>query len=584
MSYGAMAASSSSSSKQSRHDNILATSSDEAGEVFVPSTSRNTQHSTLLLALKTAAIVFLFAGLSVLGVSMSNSYSKTGVSNSKMSSSRSFLDEATDSDSGRVTYSLLTTDQTLSLFDDFITTYNRDYAQDADEYNKRLMVFRSNLDTCDDRNAKESLAGGTAVHGVTRFSDLTTEEFSTVYLMEDQDDEDTTTTKTTKTTTTTTTTTDEEDEEDEDEDEDADEDEEDEKKSKDEEDEEEEDASKSSRGSGKSKATKKSSKKSSKKSGKNSSKKSSKKSGKNSSKKSKGKRELMATAIRERVRLITAKHDAIIKTMATSAQRRLQQQAKSVFSEAAQRTRRLSDPTIKYQDWSDDYTTDVKNSGSCAGSWAIAAAEQIESDGIIGGVITVNDALSAQQILSCTDGQDGCSGGSLEDAIAYVQKPGGLFKTADYAWSSNDGVVEECDVPTKPYTVTVGGVFELNTDDIATNTERLMVQRLSNTGTLAACMDATVWSTYVSGTIQNCDKNTINHCAQIVGVYYSSAEDSGFYKIRNHWGTDWGIDGYISIAYGSDMCGIAYNPLYTDVVGSDAAKVSRRTKSLRTSQ
>ena len=561
MSYGAtgVAASSSSSGSKSRHNMETETG---GAEVYVP---RNAPPSTLLLALKTAAIVFLFAGLSVLGVSMSNSYGQS-TRGGGLASSKSFLDEATDTDSGRVTYSLLTTDQTLTLFDDFITTYNRDYAQDADEYNKRLMVFRSNLDICDDRNAKESLAGGTAVHGITRFSDLTTQEFSTTYLMEDDDE----TTSTTKTTTTTTTT--DADEKDEDEDEDEEED------SKDENEEVEEDTLKSSGKSSRSSSGKKSKKSSS-----------SKKNGnKSSSKKNKGKRSLQAAAvaskmaIRERVRHITAKHDAITSVKSQEQQQRKLQGANNVFTAAAQRTRRLSDPTIKYQDWSaDGYTTDVKNSGSCAGSWAIAAAEQIESDGIIGGVITANDDLSAQQILSCTDGQDGCSGGSLEDAIAYVQKPGGLFKTADYAWSSNDGVVEECEVPTKPYAVTVGGVFELNTDDIATNTERLMVQRLSNTGTLAGCMDATIWSTYVSGTINNCDSNSINHCAQIVGVYYSSAEDSGFYKIRNHWGTDWGIEGYVSIAYGSDVCGIAHDPLYTDVVGSDATKRKRSLRNVK---
>jgi len=114
----------------------------------------------------------------------------------------------------------------------------------------------------------------------------------------------------------------------------------------------------------------------------------------------------------------------------------------------------------------------------------------------------------------------------------------------------------------------VGGTFQLNTDDISENTERLMVERLSNTGTVSACVDATTWSTYVSGTISNCDANDINHCTQIVGLYYSSAEDSGFYKLRNHWGSDWGIDGYVSIAYGSNVCGVAYNPIYTDAVKS----------------
>jgi len=159
--------------------------------------------------------------------------------------------------------------------------------------------------------------------------------------------------------------------------------------------------------------------------------------------------------------------------------------------------------------------------------------------------------------------------------LAYAQKPGGLFKVSDYAYSSSDGTVAECAVPQKPYEVTVGGIFELNTDGESSNTERLMVQRLSNTGTLSVCLDATIWSTYVSGTIQNCDLNQVNHCAQVVGIYYSSAEDTGFYKIRNHWGSDWGIDGFVSVAYGSDVCGVATTPVYTDVSkGDDRRKLA----------
>lgn len=54
-------------------------------------------------------------------------------------------------------------------------------------------------------------------------------------------------------------------------------------------------------------------------------------------------------------------------------------------------------------------------------------------------------------------------------------------------------------------------------------------------GPISVCLDATTWSTYVSGTVTNCDGNTVNHCVQIVGVYYSSATDTGFYKVRNSW-------------------------------------------------
>jgi len=57
--------------------------------------------------------------------------------------------------------------------------------------------------------------------------------------------------------------------------------------------------------------------------------------------------------------------------------------------------------------------------GSCAGTWATAATQQIESDAIKAGILSAKKPLSAQQLLACTPQQDGCTYGSIEDASAY---------------------------------------------------------------------------------------------------------------------------------------------------------------------
>jgi len=62
-----------------------------------------------------------------------------------------FKESMRGSGNGRVTYSLLTDDQKQDLFDDFLIEYSRSYAQDAEEYNKRLNVFKANLDISDTR-------------------------------------------------------------------------------------------------------------------------------------------------------------------------------------------------------------------------------------------------------------------------------------------------------------------------------------------------------------------------------------------------------------------------------------------------
>jgi len=52
----------------------------------------------------------------------------------------------------------------------------------------------------------------------------------------------------------------------------------------------------------------------------------------------------------------------------------------------------------------------------------------------------------------------------------------------------------------------------------------------------------------------NCDANN-NHAVQIVG--YDKTATPPHYIVRNSWGTSFGDSGYMYIAIGSNLCGIA---------------------------
>ncbi|XP_044126780.1 cathepsin F [Bufo gargarizans] len=68
--------------------------------------------------------------------------------------------------------------ETLSLFKDFVTTYNKKY-KDDEEALMRLQIFSQNFKKAKEIQEKDQ---GTAEYGVTKFSDLTEEEFRTLYL------------------------------------------------------------------------------------------------------------------------------------------------------------------------------------------------------------------------------------------------------------------------------------------------------------------------------------------------------------------------------------------------------------------
>jgi len=69
------------------------------------------------------------------------------------------------------------------LFDGFKTDFNKKYS--AEEEDNRFHIFISNLKLADERNAEEKKNGGTAVHGITQFMDLSPAEFRNRFLLSD---------------------------------------------------------------------------------------------------------------------------------------------------------------------------------------------------------------------------------------------------------------------------------------------------------------------------------------------------------------------------------------------------------------
>jgi len=78
---------------------------------------------------------------------------------------------------------LLYTQDTVTqdyMWNSFKQEYNKKYS--AEEEAHRFQIFLENMKIADKRNEAELSHGGSATHGITRFSDLTQEEFQTHYL------------------------------------------------------------------------------------------------------------------------------------------------------------------------------------------------------------------------------------------------------------------------------------------------------------------------------------------------------------------------------------------------------------------
>jgi C1A family cysteine protease len=162
--------------------------------------------------------------------------------------------------------------------------------------------------------------------------------------------------------------------------------------------------------------------------------------------------------------------------------------------------------------------------------------------------------LSAEQITQCDSGSHGCNGGWTEKAFSYVTKAGGIETDTDYPYTSYQGTTGSCHADAKKYVITVASYTKVSG-------ESNMASYVQKTGPLSVCLDASSWNSYTGGIMKSCGKS-VDHCVQAVGV---DASTSGYWKVRNSWGTKWGESGFIRLAYGANTCAITNDPTYTKV-------------------
>jgi len=192
--------------------------------------------------------------------------------------------------------------------------------------------------------------------------------------------------------------------------------------------------------------------------------------------------------------------------------------------------------------------TPIKDQGQCGSCWAFSAVEEIESVWILTGHNV--SILSPQQVVDCDTGSDGCNGGDPSTAYAYVMKVGGLESESAYPYTGKNGKCEATGVKIATITSWAAAIVRKN--------ETELQNVLAQIAPLSICADASTWSSYTGGVLTKCPFLTeLDHCIQLTGYGTDSTTGLDYWTVRNSWGTDWGLEGYIQIVRGKNMCGIA---------------------------
>ena len=201
-------------------------------------------------------------------------------------------------------------------------------------------------------------------------------------------------------------------------------------------------------------------------------------------------------------------------------------------------------------------TTPIKDQGSCGSCWTFATTGTVESANAIFGSGLVS--LAEQQLVDCVTVDDGCGGGMTYDAYTYLMSANAYLE-ADWPYTATDGTCtykksEASDITLSSYVC------------VDPQTPAGMKVAVAQQP-VAISIDAgsAVFHNYSGGVLDSTDCGiSTNHAVSIVGYGTDEASGLEYWLVRNSWGTDWGVDGYIKIAIteGDGICAINHRPLY----------------------
>jgi len=208
-------------------------------------------------------------------------------------------------------------------------------------------------------------------------------------------------------------------------------------------------------------------------------------------------------------------------------------------------------------DWrSKGAVTPVKNQGQCGSCWSFSATGNMEGQWFLAGHKLVG--LSEQNLVDCDhecmiyDGQKscdaGCDGGLQPNAFTYVIKNKGIDSEASYPYEAVDGT---CKFNKNNVAATITNYT------MVSKNETQMAAYLVEHGPLAIAADAVEWQFYIDGVFDFPCGTSLDHGILITG--YGVEDDwlgkYPYWWIKNSWGADWGINGYMKLERGDGECG-----------------------------
>merc|ERR1711924_279678 len=177
--------------------------------------------------------------------------------------------------------------------------------------------------------------------------------------------------------------------------------------------------------------------------------------------------------------------------------------------------------------------------GGLEGAWKLAS-----------GSLT---SMSEQFFVDCSKQNSGCNGGLMDYAFDFAK--GTAVATEDsYAYTARDGSCKSSFSTAIPQ----GGVTGYT--DVSSSAVALKKALDSNPVSVAIQADQSVFQQYTGGTITSGCGSNLDHGVLAVGY------DGNTIKVKNSWGTSWGVNGYVSMD--ASQCGVTTSASFPTVSAS----------------
>jgi cathepsin L len=197
--------------------------------------------------------------------------------------------------------------------------------------------------------------------------------------------------------------------------------------------------------------------------------------------------------------------------------------------------------------------TPIKNQQQCGSCWAFSTTGSTEGCHFIASKSLVS--LSEQDLVDCStaQGNQGCDGGLMTQAMDYIISNGGIDTESTYPYTAEDGT---CSYNAANSGATLKSYVNVNQGD------ENDLQLKTYTGPTSVAIDASQSSfQFYSGGVYYepaCSSTQLDHGVLSIGWGTDSSSSSDYWLVKNSWGTSWGLNGFIWMSRNkNNNCGIA---------------------------